>query len=302
VGQDSYTLFVNGQEGGSLSLPPNLNVKAMACPTSAACFAVGQQYSPKFEGVVVPFSYGEPMTPILVPGTSTLNGIACSHGTTSCVAVGQSSPASSDGAVVTLKNGSPSGAVQGVTAFNSLGAIACPSATACLAVGTVPGGNGGLLPVTNGVAGTATPDSSVGGLSVIACATATSCWAAGGNSQVLPITSGSPGSPISVSGVFSYGGATCPTTTQCYLTGTLLSPNGFVLPITSGAIGSPQTVPPNVNGISCVDSVDCIAVGSEPYSNSTVGVVITRARRRPSLFAAPTWGAGFPSRWDRRAA
>jgi hypothetical protein len=289
VGGDSYTLFVNGQEGGSLNLPPNLNITAMACPTSGNCFAVGAQYSPQFEGVVVPFSYGEAMTPIAVPGTLSLNGIACTAGTTSCVAVGQNynpgPPSSFHGAVVTLSNGSPSGAVQVESAFSTLGGVACTSVTSCLAVGTVPGppSTGGLLPVSNGVAGTAVPDASVGGLSVIACATASSCWAAGATGQVLPITSGSPGSPVTVSGVNSYNAATCPTTAQCYLTGNLSSPGGFVLPITSGVVGSPQTVlaPGFIQGISCVDSVDCVAVGSEPNGSSSVGVVITSAVQTP---------------------
>jgi hypothetical protein len=304
VGEDNYTLFVNGQEGGSLGLPPNLFLTAMACPTSGNCFAVGQQYSPQFEGVVVPFSYGEPLTPIPVPGTLSLNGIACARGKTSCVAVGQNynpgPPSSFQGAVVTLSNGSPSGAVQVETAFSTLGAVACTSATSCLAVGTVPGSpsTGGLLPVSNGVAGTAVPVSSVGPLSVIACATATSCWAAGGTSQVLPLTSGSPGTPVTVSGVNSYNAATCPTTTQCYLAGNLPSPGGgAVLPITSGVVGTPQTVlaPGSVQGISCVDAVDCVAVGYEPTSNTSVGVVITAAVQTPpaTITSVAFSGSGY---------
>ena len=287
VGEDDYVLVQQGTDGGADTLAETLQLSAIACPTSADCFAVGNSPVGNFEGVVVPFVYGEPLPPILVPGTVNLASIACTPGTTSCVAVGDGynpgPPGTFFGTVVSLADGTPAASVQQTLTLTGLNGVACSTSTSCVAVGDATQTTGGIVPITSGVAGTPITPSGVFALNSVACATAASCFAGAATNQVVPLVSGVAGTPVTVSGVYDFQGATCPTATQCYLSGNQ-TPGGFVLPITSGTVGLPTT---DVSGsgsvadLACISVGVCLGVGDQLVGNATEGVLITSAVPTP---------------------
>jgi hypothetical protein len=156
-----------------LTLPASLlgaEVKALACPTTAACFAAGAvSKKGKERGFVLPIHNGVPGSPVYIPSASYegMYAIACTSAT-SCVALGASQfrvfVYALSSAKVTRSTKLPT--------YDGLGSIACQSAHLCDAVGSKNTGRsspkGAVLPIHSGKPGTlqttsATQDFSAGG-------------------------------------------------------------------------------------------------------------------------------------------
>jgi len=283
VGGNDYVLIDSGTDGGANEVP-GLQLDAVACPTSANCYAVGDAPGSTTNGVVVPFLYGEEMTPISVPGTVNLAAISCTPHTTACVAVGNGynpgPPGTFFATVVNLAGGSPSGSVQQLPSLTGLNGVACPS-TSCVAVGDASSNTGGLVSiVSGGSAGTVATPAGVYALDSVTCESVTTCWAGTADGDVVPLTSGVAGTPVPVPTTDGLLGGSCPTATQCYLAGNLSAGGGFVLPITNGIVGTPTTDLPGsgaVTGLDCISADACLGVGFTPNA----GVLITSAVPTP---------------------
>jgi Bacterial Ig domain/Bacterial Ig-like domain (group 3) len=163
--------------------------------------------------------------------------------------------------------------LEAVSGTNELEGVACSTPTNCVAVGFVYEFDfvelAVVVPISNGIAGTAQLITSSGPLSAVACPTATSCLAVGGNALV-PITNGIAGTPQAVAGFDELNNIACTSSTQCWATGTdtTTSPSsGIVVPITNGTPGTPEEVTASgsvsLGGIACLTATDCVATGSE---------------------------------------
>jgi hypothetical protein len=163
--------------------------------------------------------------------------------------------------------------LQAVNGTNDLEGVACSTPTNCVAVGFVYAFDfvqlAVVVPISNGIAGTAQMGIGSGALSAVACPTAMSCLAVGGNA-VVPITNGIAGTPQAVGGLIDLNEIVCTSSTQCWATGndTTTSPSsGIVLPITNGIPGTPEEVTASgsvsLQGIACLSGTDCVATGSE---------------------------------------
>jgi hypothetical protein len=304
VGENDYVLVDNGTNGGADSISDVL-LDGIACPTSADCFAVGSTSTPSDEGVVIPFLYGEQLSPITVPDTVTLNGIACTPGTTACIAVGYGYDSNTGGnvaAVVPLSAGSPSGSVQLVTTLVQLEGIACPTATSCLAVGENDNvhSTGGFVPITSGVAGTAVIPPGGNEMLTVACESTATCWAGTTGGYVVPFTSGAAGTPVQITNAYTVEGSTCPTATQCYMTGDLDGGGGYVLPITNGTVG---TATADFSGsdsgymtdLACSSATACIGTGLALEGTQDTGVLVTDASPTPppTISSVSLSGTGY---------
>ena len=295
VGNSDYVLVDNGTDGGANQLS-GIQLDAISCPTSANCYAVGEEFGSTTAGVVVPFLYGEQLTPITVPGTENLAAISCRIYTTACIAVGNGytpgSPGTFFATVVNLAAGSPSGSVHQLTSLTGLNGVACPTTT-CYAVGDASQTTGGLVTIVSGLPGTVATPVGVYALNSITCESATTCWAGTADGDVVPVTSGVAGTSIPVATAHTILGGACPSATQCYLAGNLLAGGGFVLPITSGTVGTPTADLPSgaVNGLHCISVYSCLGVGF----NAKSGVLITSAvpTPTPTISSVSFSGTGY---------
>jgi peptidoglycan/xylan/chitin deacetylase (PgdA/CDA1 family) len=186
--------------------------------------------------------------------------------------------------------------VQEVPGYALLG-VACPTATTCEAVGGNNSQQEVVVPITNGIPGSAQPVSGTTELAGVACASATTCVAVGNNSPsnqavVVPITNGAPGNAVAVPGALDLFGVACPTATTCLAVGRSPSDQGVVVPISNGTPGSAQAAPGTwgaagaLDSVSCLTATTCVAVGGS--SSSGPGVVVPITSGTPgSAQAAP---------------
>jgi hypothetical protein len=255
-GEGVVTTITNGTPGTAQLVPGTNLLWGVSCSSVTTCYAVGTN-SAQTEGVVVTTTNGTPGTAQVVPG-ALLYGVACPSAT-SCVAVGYN--ASGQGVVTTITNGTPGTAqvVSGTDAATQLEGVACSSATRCVAVGadnpTVGAADVGVVvPITNGIPGTAQVVSGTYWLIDVACPSATRCVAVaengnasgsglGGEGVVTTITNGTPGTAQLVPGALQLAGVASSSATTCYAVGINSNDNeGVVVPITNGTPGSPQQV------------------------------------------------------------
>lgn len=232
-----------------------------------------------------------------------LDGIACPPGKARCYAVGQyGSPM--EGAVVAVNTGSPIEATvaasYAVPVTTTLFAIACPSPSTCLAVGAGPDSEGVVVPIVDGVVGTADSDSNEG-LESISCVSATLCFAAGGDTtsnegSIVPIQIGSSvtlGTPVDVASSTALEGIACPTSASCYAVGERFfdasSDAVFVKVSVAHGVPTPgtaQSVSAHADlwAIDCLDAVTCDAAGTRSSSTDS-GVVLGISNGSPGAMA-----------------
>ncbi len=175
---------------------------------------------------------------------------------------------------------------QTVAAASGLSGVACPTSTTCVAVGSTQSATNGLIvPIDNGVPGTAQSDTGTKDLTAIACPSATTCVALGSNSSggdvVVTITVGTPdtfATSTPAAGVVQWYGIACPTATECEAVAH--SASGFVIvPITNGTPGTGVVAITGsysaLSGITCISSTTCEAVGTfEINDSSFVGAIV----------------------------
>ncbi|HWG75152.1 MAG TPA: putative Ig domain-containing protein [Acidimicrobiales bacterium] len=181
----------------------------------------------------------------------------------------------------------------------ALSGVACTSATVCQAVGTT-GHLGVVVPVINGVQGTAQTVPGTQSLHGVACPTANTCVAVGVDSSgtfgvVVPITDGVPGAVQPVTGAANLFGVACVAAGICNGVG----PNsdfsaGVVVPITNGTPGAPVAVPgiQILYGVACSSASSCVAVG-RGSSIPRVGMVVPITNGVPGAAEAVSGTAGL---------
>ncbi len=161
---------------------------------------------------------------------------------------------------------------QTVAAASGLSGVACPTSTTCVAVGSTQSGTNGLIvPIDNGVPGTAQSDTSTQDLTAIACPSATTCVALGSNSSITAVYSGDGANSPSTSSPVDLTLLAPHQATQT-ITFTSAPPNPasvgatYTPAATGGTSGNPVTFnsAPGSAGICTLNggTVDCIGTGS----------------------------------------
>jgi hypothetical protein len=300
--------------GTAQSVSGTQNLNGVACYTSAACVAVGDNGATS--GEVVPISNGTPAAAQSVGSAgTTFNDVACINQST-CNAVG--SVTGGTGTIETISLGSPAGSTpttfplngigcvgtscvevgvdttahqgvmdngnfQHVTGTGTLNKVACTSPAWCLAVGEQGGaGTPGVFTViTNGTAAAAQAVANAGDLTGVACWGTTSCVAvgtdAGGNNGVVvPINNGQTGNVTTLTGD-PLRGVACPSAGYCIGTGSMTSPSsaGFVVPISNGVPGTLQSVSGTTNLVGSGCASAALCVAvGTNVGSSTTGAVV----------------------------
>ena len=188
---------------------------------------------------------GASTSPTLVPGTVTLEGLACPTKRL-CIAVGYADNAQTISLprLLTITKGTPN-QVQNLPGLGSLSGVACWTSTNCVAVGDNSDGNtnkGEIVPITRGHAGTPVVLPAVSGLSDVACPTST-CLAVGYGAQLVPITNGNIGAPEELTAPVD--SIACATSSFCIAVGQVSETTPYdqqflapaVVPITNGVPG-----------------------------------------------------------------
>jgi hypothetical protein len=166
---------------------------------------------------------------------------------------------------------SPAQEVPGTT---SLIGVGCATATTCYAVGFISPGFAVMVPIVDGVAGTAQqlPGASAG-LEDVDCTSATTCYAVGWHlvqipgerperrAIVVPITNGVLGAPVEVPDANRLVSVDCVDGTTCYA----LTEDAMVLPIVNGVPGAQQPLPgiDFAVSIGCASPTTCYVVGNK---------------------------------------
>lgn len=219
----------------------------------------------------------------------------------------RASAASSETAPGVTTGASAAGpAPQPVAGTAVLFGVACASRSSCLAVGQNASGEDVLVPITNGVPGSAITGADQVSLSEIACVSTTSCVAVGINAArtkgvVVPITAGVLGAAEPVSGTGALADVACDPSGACMASG--LNEHfteGVVVPLSGGHAGAAQSVPStaNLSGITCPASGSCLSVGTN--AEFSAGVVVPIHAGVPQA-AEPAAGTSSLSDIDCRA-
>jgi hypothetical protein len=228
--------------------------------------------------------------------------VACST-STNCVAVGVQYVYAGitiffDAVVVPITNGTPGPAqvfgFPNSTPGGFLFGVVCPTSTTCLAVG-----DGLLVPITNGIAGT--PQTVPYRLTGIACTSSTQCWASGQDTTtspfsgiVVPITNGSPGTPeeVTASGAVTLSDIACLSATDCVATGQEAVPTG---PTTTQAEGASIPIVNGTLGSLVLDSdVTGFGGGTCPSTTSCLFSANSANPATPSVMVVPMDGNANP--------
>lgn len=188
--------------------------------------------------------------------------------------------------------------------FAGLAGIACPTASVCFAAASDPSL---ILKTTDGgstwAKGPAEPAG--GGLSAIACANTSDCWATGSSG---PGPGGDSWEPLIMA--TTDGGATwvtqqapsgsgyitavaCPSTNDCWALGGNGSPASIINTTDGGSVWATQDTPagvPTLSGVACTSTLDCIVVGE---ATSSSGIILTTTNGGAS-WASDTDGNALP--------
>jgi hypothetical protein len=301
-GMEGVLVPINNGKLGSPQLVPDTNeLLGVACAVSA-CLAVGENASSVGEGVVVPITNGHAGHVEVVPGTVFFDGVGCSTGT-SCVAVGSSIGA---GSVVVPITADTPGVLHPVSPF--LQSVTCPSAHTCYAVGDsaigVVSSIGVVLPITNGIPGTARqlPNTTDFTISAVACGSASTCDAVGYDTfqdeqthegLTIPILNGTPGS-AHVLKQDPLRGVACISANVCVAVGS--TDEGIEVPIMNGVPGSPKGVPDTeyLGSAACSNSTTCWAVGGTGTQGTVVSLPVSAAGTYVALGDSYSSGEGNP--------
>jgi len=235
------------------------DLRAISCPTSSVCVAVGATGT-----IVASADSGQSWTSIPSGTATTLNGIACPSAT-ACLAVGDA------GALITLAAGAAgwTASVSSLPTGGDLNGISCLDVTKCVAVG-----NNTIASTTDAGATWSAPSSlalpplspgSTNDLLGVSCATtaspaATACYAVGSLLNTLPATgaTAAPSSENVYRSTNPFVGKTATWTAQQALdagnNNNGAEPNGSV----------------RLRAITCTDATHCIATGESRALATTV--------------------------------
>jgi hypothetical protein len=327
-----YATLIEHWDGTSWTLAaalPQAQLSAVTCTGTSACWAAGA--TEPSSGLSQPFvarwdgSAWTAATVVTPAGDqdAELDGIACASSSV-CWAVGRVQQLFVPGyqpLTEELSGGSWTVAAGGLppTALGVLNAVTCASPTSCYAAGSATSSNGPapLLEHWDGTAWTdaspAAPSGSVDSeLDGVTCADST-CWTVGdasvpdaGNVDALlyQLQSGAwteVSAPVPVgTQVNAFGAVTCDTASACIAVGSHTD-GAYALTLVESWDGSRWSVVPSpsvdgmntfLNGVACVTTTDCWAVGdAQDVSGSSAVPVIDSwdgSRWRPVNAPAPT--------------
>ncbi|MFL5893540.1 MAG: alkaline phosphatase family protein [Thermoleophilaceae bacterium] len=232
---------------------------AVACPTAASCYAVGDR------GTIVARSDGThwsaqtgTVTPLATvpwyppPARSPqLFGTSCPTAS-ACVAVGDG------GAIVATSDAGTSWSTRASPTADRLNAVGCATATDCVAAGD----GGTIVATSNGASWSKQPSGTPQGLAGVSCPTAAACFAVGDQGTLLTTTNhGASWRPRTSKTRADLNAISCPTASACVAVGAL----GTILKTTNG--GSSWAAPKSaavaayLAGVSCPTTSACFAVG-----------------------------------------
>ena len=156
----------------------------------------------------------------------------------------------------------------------------------------VNGQQGSVVPITNGVPGTAVSLPAYFDPRGIACVSASSCvvvgWQSSGGGEsattqggIVAVVNGVPGAVQIVQGATELRAVTCPTAGSCLAVGRVTDSSthrdsGVVVSIDSGRAGSPQAINGTsiLFGIACESASSCVAVGTVFVGGGLLGGVV----------------------------
>jgi hypothetical protein len=275
----------------------NNYLNAVSCASATSCQAVGSYSNGSVSRTLIESWSGGPWTVAASPNTGAKNNflyaVSCASAT-SCQAVGSYINGSISRTLIESWTGGPWTAVAspniGTNNSNQLLGVSCVSATSCTAVGSYTNGSVSrtLIESWNGSTWTTVASPSEGSynnyLNGVSCVSATSCKAVGywynsSGVQRTLILSWNGGnwtvaSPNKGTGDNQLNGVSCVSATSCKAVGSYRTVSGGVLhTLIESWNGSTWTVvaSPNngnvddngteLNGVSCVSSTACKAVG-----------------------------------------
>jgi Big-like domain-containing protein len=249
---------------------------SFGCASASQCFAVGGGTAGDV-GVVVPFVDGVAGTAQQVTGSEGLSGVACADANT-CFAGGFTRSGGALGVQVQISGGAARAAQTVPGAVGEFDGEACDGGTECVAV-LGSGTEGGVLPVSSGVAEGFVPVPGTGALGGVACPKVGTCMAVGtstismtasGAGVVVPIDGGVPGAVEPVAGTATLNGIACADASVCFAVGTSPLDNGtppvtqgVLVPILDGTPGSVQAIAGTTAlvAVACASGTSCFAVG-----------------------------------------
>ncbi|HTW10083.1 MAG TPA: hypothetical protein VME46_21450 [Acidimicrobiales bacterium] len=200
-------------------------------------------------------------------------GVACPTAT-SCVAVGVNEAGH---LVVTLVGaaGRPGETSVSPSAMYPSGAPACPSVATCFVGGTNAGNDGTVTPVTMSSGHLGRPqaqDTTIGEYRGMACASATTCYAAGvskgdvsGDAEYSVVTHGRPGPAVAIPGTGPSSGmqAACPpSASSCLVVGNY-GTGGFIAVVSGSKVTALKSITAYAYSVACPTLSQCVIVGSQ---------------------------------------
>ncbi len=288
----------------------------MAAPRVAGAHSTVKVHEPrsKLGGRVVPDLSGGPKA------GGRLGSIACVT-SSDCWAVGDYNAGPVTATLIEQYNGSAWNLVASANAassWNSLNAVTCVSASDCWAVGEydVPGVNqqASLIEQYNGTAWSVVPSPNPGQyynvLYGVACSSASTCWAVGWEEGSAPqslIEEYSGGSwslvsspdPGEVNWLY---GITCVNANDCWAVGQYQTPPSHIVTELivqwngsswTSVTGANASGGPQLNGVACVSTTDCWAVGEADNGNTLLPLVEQYNGTSWSVVASPNPGGTY---------
>ncbi len=295
------TVIVATTDGGAKwsgeEVPPNLgpSLSGVSCPTARTCMAVGSDAAGT-DLVLTTSDGGATWSQAAAPASATgMEAVTC-LGIHMCIAIVTNgttlwSSRSTDFGTTWQQAGNLP------TPFVGAAGLECDVSGTCLVAGYVPAGPGHgtgalALSVDGGQTwASATVPAGVGLLQSVACATSTSCLAAGTTSttvsDVVPakgellqsVDGGHTWSSAPVPPVDDAYGLACPSATKCAMVGTdwagapVVATGAVAQSHDGGQTFTPSSsayVPLNLAAISCPTTAACIAVGGDTLAQITL--------------------------------
>jgi photosystem II stability/assembly factor-like uncharacterized protein len=185
--------------------PTTNNLNFVACPSTTACFAVGDS------GTILATTTGTAWIPQSSGVTWTLHGVSCPS-VSVCYAAGE------NGTILKTTNSGDTWTTLTTGTTSILYAISCPSLTTCFAVGR---GGKAYATINGGGAWASQPIGTLSWQSAVSCVAVTTCYSVGDSGTVQTTTNGgTTWASQSLGTTQSFVGLSCPLVSTCVATGT----------------------------------------------------------------------------------
>ncbi len=279
-----------------------VDVEAVSCPTTAACWAVGGTLSLQ-GGIVATSDDGGSWTSQPLPDPFMDPPVMSCPTTSECLAAGETASGTVEEAITS--DGGRAWTTEPVTTeavpwgITYVAAVSCPAAAYCWAVGA--DGNDGDAAIAATTDGGHTwrlqaVPSGIGNLDAVSCPTRTDCWAVGeakpGYQRARLIATSNAGKTWTAqalpAGIENLSSLSCPSTADCLAAGSTASNTASIVATADGGRTWTPQAPPS--GLADVASLTC------PSAADCLGTARTSAG---ALWAIATTNGGRT--WDREA-